>query len=327
MNRRMPPLAALRAFEAAARHLNFTRAAEELCVTQTAVSHHVRQVEDWLQCPVFHRAGRTVALTEPGRRLFEGAREGLDRIAAAAAEALDSDDDRRLTLSAPPEVAALWLLPRLPAFRSAHPELEVRVIADYRRPDFRRDGIDAALITGCGGVGEVSKRLLREDEFVVCSPSLLPNLPPRLALFSAPLLMNRGARHTRLKWRRWMEQLGLDDLDALRAEAAGDPQAQIIDESHLGSGPVYPSFEAMLDACRQGLGFALVRTTLVADDLRRGTLVRAFDEFLPSDLHLHLVMPESQARPAKIASLDQWLSEEGARDEAAFGIGAANPRT
>ena len=179
MNRRLPPLAALRAFEAAARHLNFTRAAEELCVTQTAISHHVRQVEEWLNGPVFHRAGRAVTLTEAGRRLFEGARDGLDRIAAGAAAALEQDEDRRLTLSAPPEVAALWLLPRLPAFRKAHPDLDIRVIADYRRPDFERDGIDAALLTGCGRAGEVSTRLLREDEFVVCSPALLPNLPPR----------------------------------------------------------------------------------------------------------------------------------------------------
>ena len=316
MNRRMPPLAALRAFEAAARHLNFTRAAEELCVTQTAISHHVRQIEDWLQGPVFHRSGRRVALTEAGHRLFEGAREGLDRIAAAATQALDLGDDRRLTLSAPPEVAALWLLPRLQAFRKAHPDLEIRVIADYRRPDFQRDGINAALLTGCGRAGEVSTRLLREDEFVVCSPALLPNLPPRWGLFTAPLLMNEGARHTRLKWRRWMEQLGLDDLEALRAEAAKDPRVNIIDESHIGAGPIYPSFEAMLDACRQGLGFSLVRTSLVAEDLRRGTLVRVFEEALPSDLHLHLVTPGSQSTPGKMSSLADWLIEEGARDEA-----------
>lgn len=321
MNRRLPPLTALRAFEAAARHLNFTRAAEELCVTQTAVSHHVRQVEEWLRRPVFHRTGRSVTLTEAGRLLYGGAREGLDRIAAAAVEAVENDDDRRLTLSAPPEIAALWLMPRLSAFRNAHPDLEIRVIADYRRPDFRRDGVDAALLNGCGRAGEMSLRLLREDEFVVCSPALRPNLPPRWALFAAPLLMNRGARHTRLNWRRWMEQLGLDDLEALRREASDDPRVNVIDESHLDSGPVYPSVEAMLDACRQGLGFSLVRTTLVAEDLRRGTLVQAFDEVLPSDLHLHLVTPDGAAQSGKIASLGRWLTEEGARDEAAFGGG------
>lgn len=303
IDRRLPPLGALRTFEAAARHRNFTRAADELHVTQTAVSHQVKQLEEWFGQDLFVRQGRKMALTAVGRRLLEGTREALDLLAATTADAMASDADRRLTLSVPPEIAALWLMPRLESFRCRHPDLDVRIVAEYRRPSFG-DGIDAALAPGCGRRGEYSERLLHEEEFVVCSPSLQDRLPTRSALYAAPLLCHQGDRHTRLDWARWIEQLGLDKSSAA------------IDLDDLTIGPSYPGFEAMLDACRRGEGLALVRTTLAAEDLRRGTLVRAFDEVLPSDLHLHLIAPGELERSVKIERLVSWLQDEAGRDEA-----------
>ena len=300
--RRLPPLGALRAFEAAARHRNFTRAADELGVTQTAVSHQVKRLEDWLGQTLFTRQGRRMILTAVGRRLLDGTRDAFDMLAASTADALASEADRRLTLSVPPEIAALWLMPRLEGFRSRHADLDLRVVTEYRRPSFA-EGIDAALAPGCGRRGEYSVRLLHEDEFVVCSPSLFARLPDREALYAAPLLVHEGDRHTRLDWSRWIEQLGMDKSPA---------QVEI---DHLDVGPTFAGFEAMLDACRRGEGLALVRTSLVAEDLRRGTLARAFIEVLPSDLHLHLIAPGDLERSSKIERLVSWLRDEAARDE------------
>lgn len=302
IRRRLPPLGALRTFEAAARHKNFTRAAEELHVTQTAVSHQVKQLEEWLGQPLFVREGRRMALTAVGRQMLDGTRDAFDLLAQTTADAVSSDADRRLTVSVPPEIAALWLMPRLQRLRNRHTDLEVRVVTEYRRPSFA-DGIDAALAPGCGRRGEYSLRLLHEDEFVVCSPRLLGQLPKTDALLAAPLLTHKGDRHTRLDWSRWIEQLGMD------ASPAG------IEFDRLALIRIDDGFEAMLDACRRGEGLALVRTTLVAEDLRRGALVRAFSEVLPSDLHLHVIAPAELERSTKIERLVGWLQDEAARDE------------
>jgi len=303
ISRRLPPLGALRTFEAAARLQNFTRAADELHVTQTAVSHQVRQLEEWFGQDLFVREGRRVVLTAVGRKLLEGTREALDLLAITTAQALASDANRHLTLSVSPEIAALWLMPRLQSFRCAHADLEVRIVTEYRRANFA-DGVDAALMPGCGRRGEYSIQLLREEEFVVCAPSWRGRLPSRNALYAAPLLRHEGDRHTRLDWSRWIEQLGLDK------------QPAALDIGDLTEGPTFANFEAMLDACRSGDGLALVRTTLVAEDLRRGTLVRPFDEVLQSDLHLHLVAPGELENAVKIQQLVSWLRDEAARDEA-----------
>ena len=302
VKRRLPPLKALRTFEAAARHKNFTRAGDELHVTQTAVSHQVKLLEDWLGQPLFVRDGRRMALTAVGRQMLNGTRDAFDLLAKTTADALAGDADRRLTVSVPPEIAALWLMPRLQRLRNRYADLEIRVVTEYRRPSFA-DGIDAALAPGCGRRDEYSLRLLHEDEFVVCSPSLFAHLPQTDALLAAPLLTHKGDRHTRLDWSRWIEQLGMD------MSSAG------IEVDRLARITVDGGFEAMLDVCRRGEGLALVRTTLVAEDLRRGTLVRAFSEVLPSDLHLHLIAPAELERSTKIERLVGWLHDEAARDE------------
>jgi LysR family glycine cleavage system transcriptional activator len=308
VSRRLPPLGALRTFEAAARHRNFTRAADELHVTQTAVSHQVRQLEEWFGKALFVRRGRQMLLTPVGRRLLDGTREALDLLAATTADAMASDADRSLTLSVPPEIAALWLMPRLQSFRCNNPDLDVRIVTEYRRPSFA-DGVDAALSPGRGRKGEYSERLLLEDELVVCAPSVRDRLPSKEAFYAAPLLSHEGDRHTRLDWSRWIEQLGLDR----------PPDS--VDQADLKWEAPYPAFEAMLDACRRGAGLALVRTTLVAEDLRRGTLVRAFIEILPSDLHLHVIAPSELEQSSKIERLVSWLKDEAARDEALIASG------
>lgn len=305
-SRSLPPLPALRAFVAVAETGGFSRAAERLHVTQTAVSHQIRQLEDWLGCKLFRRDTRSVAITDTAAALLPRVRGALDDLAAALATARAAPQDERLVIAAPPEFAAQWLAPRLPGFLADHPGLDVRLVAEYRRARFVGDGIDAAILLGCGGPGQRANRLGLEEEFAVCSPAVADRLPRHNAFAEAPLLRYAGERHTALDWRRWLEQLGLCPPGQALVLGSG-PQMRRLDPD---AGPCYSTFPDMLEACRQGAGFALVQTSLVADDMAQGRLVRPFIEALPSDLHYHLVCPEEMADRSKIAAFRRWVLAE-----------------
>lgn len=302
----LPPLPALRAFVAVAETGGFSRAAERLNVTQTAVSHQIRQLEDWLGRKLFRRDTRSVAITDAGAALLPRVRAALDDLAAALSEVREQSQDERLVVAAPPEFAAQWLAPRLPAFLADHPDLDVRLIAEYRRARFFDDGIDAAILLGCGGPGQRADRLGMEEEFAVCSPDLAARLPRHNAFAEAPFLRYAGDRHTALDWRRWLEQLGLCPPGQVMVIGSG-PRIRRVDPD---DGPCYSTFPDMLEACRQGAGFALVQTSLVADDMALGHLVRPFFEALPSDLHYHLVCPAETADRSKIAAFRRWVLAE-----------------
>lgn len=302
----LPPLPVLRAFVAVAETGGFSRAAERLHVTQTAVSHQIRQFEDWLGCKLFRRDTRSVAITDAGAALLPRVRAALDDLAAALADVRDKPQGERLVVAAPPEFAAQWLAPRLPGFLAEHPDLDVRLVAEYRRARFFDDGIDAAVLLGCGGPGQRADRLGLEEEFAVCSPCLAARLPRHNAFAAAPLLRYAGDRHTALDWRRWMEQLGFCP-PGQSVVLGGGAQTRRLDPD---AGPCYATFPEMLEACRQGAGFALVQTSLVADDMAQGRLVRPFFEALPSDLHYHLVCPAETAERSKIAMFRRWILAE-----------------
>ena len=302
----LPPLPVLRAFVAVAETGGFSRAAERLHVTQTAVSHQIRQLEDWLGCKLFRRDTRSVAITDAGAALLPRVRAALDDLAAALAEVRDEPQGERLVVAAPPEFAAQWLAPRLPGFLAEHPDLDVRLVAEYRRARFFDDGIDAAVLLGCGGSGQRADRLGLEEEFAVCSPDLAARVPRPNAFAKAPLLHYAGDRHTTLNWRRWLEQLGLCPPGQSVILGAG-AQTRRLDPD---AGPRYATFPEMLEACRRGAGFALVQTSLVADDMAQGRLVRPFFEALPSDLHYHLVCPAETAERSKIVTFRRWILAE-----------------
>ena len=291
----LPALAALRAFETVARHLNFTRAAEELCVTQTAVSHQIQQLEAQLDRKLFHRATRYVELTDVGRRLAPRVREALERLQLAIDDAKAAGTADRLTVAAMPEFAARWLSPRLPSFLAAHPDLDVRVVAEYRRARFLDDGIDAAVILGSGSPDLRADRLMTEEVFPVASPALVRALPSRHAFAGQTFLRYRQARHTLLGWHRWLEGLGFDP--------------EIVTE-----GPLFDTFDEMVDACRRGEGLALVRSSLIADDLAAGRLARAVVEGLPADVQYHLVCPKETADSVKISRFRAWLLAEASAE-------------
>ncbi|HIP78843.1 MAG TPA: LysR family transcriptional regulator, partial [Kiloniellaceae bacterium] len=174
MSRKLPPLKALRAFEAAARHLSFTQAASELNVTQAAISHQVKLLEEHLGLQLFRRLNRRLVLTEAGQIYLPVLRDAFDRIAAGTSQLFKDDDSGPLTVSVLPSLAAKWLLPRMPRFRDRHPDIDVMISANNKLVDFADDSVEMAIRYGAGNYPGLQVDLLLSDEvFPVCSPALL----------------------------------------------------------------------------------------------------------------------------------------------------------
>lgn len=298
MSRRLPPLTALRAFEAAARHLSFTRAADELHVTQTAISHQIRALEEHLGLRLFRRQPRGLLLTEEGQGYLPAVREAFDQIAAATERLARPGSGGTLTVSVLPSFAAKWLVPRLGRLRAAQPDLDVRISADSRLADFTRDDVDVGIRMGRGVYpGMRVDRLFGEQAFPVCSPALVGGPQPLREpadLGHHVLLHGDGPA----PWSRWLELAGLTDIDATR-------------------GPVFDDDSMLIQAAIEGQGVALGRSVLVAADLAAGRLIRPFDLALPIDLVYYLVCPETTADHPKIKAFRSWLlTEAGAEGEA-----------
>jgi LysR family glycine cleavage system transcriptional activator len=269
MPRRLPPLTALPSFEAAARHLSFSRAADELHVTHGAVIRAVRNLEDQIGARLLVRAGRSVRLTPVGASFAAEVRDALDRLAAAAA-AVTGEASGVVSVSTIDSFAARWLMPRLSRFRRLHDGVDVRVATSERLADFATDGIDVAIRCGGGEYrGLASELLMREDHFPVCSPELLRGSYP----LRAPADL---ARHTLLHdvftvdWAIWLRSAGIGDVDPHH-------------------GPTFLSSDHAIQAAIRGEGVVLGRSALVADDLAAGRLVRPFELSLPAGFAYYLV--------------------------------------
>src|SRR5215470_14579260 len=238
MPRRLPPLNALKAFEAAARHESFTRAAEELCVTQGAVSHQVKALEAELGLKLFNRQRQRLVITEAGRLYLAVVRDAFDRLADGTQRLLKRQSGGALTVSTSPNFAAKWLVHRLGRFAEAHPEIDLRVSASPHHVDFAREDIDLAIRHGDGSASGLHvTRLCAEELFPVCSPKLLTGRNPlrRLSDLGRFTLLHVNDRQG---WNQW---LGF-------AEAAG------VDPSH---GPILSQASMAIDAAVDGQGVAL----------------------------------------------------------------------
>lgn len=288
--RRLPPLGALRAFEAAARHLNFTVAAAELYVTQAAISHQVRQLEAWLGLQLFERRGHALAMTEPGRSYLAEITVALDRIASATAR-VQQGIQGPLRITVLPSFAACWLVPRLDVFRAQHPEIELRLTTSTQLWDGVDDRFDVGIRLGLGRwPGLVADLIARESLSPVCAPALAAGSPP--------LREPADLRHARLlhdvprdAWRTWCERAGLVDID-------------------VQAGLTFDDASLVLQAARQGQGVALGRLTLAERDLNEGRLVRPFDLAVPNDYSYWLVYPRAKVQRADIAAFRAWLLAE-----------------
>ena len=291
MAARLPSLNGLRAFEAAARHLSFTQAAFELNVTQTAISHQIRRLEEELGIRLFIRKNRALALTPKARDYLPGVRAAFNDLRLATDRLLRRDDDNVLTVSTLASLAAKWLLPRLSQFQEAHPRIDVRITTSTGLVDFRGGGVDAAIRYGRGHWAGLRADWLMADElFPVCSPKLLEG--------DKPLRRPEDlAHHTLLH-----SSGGYDDDWRLWLTAAGLP-TNISRQPGLTFDLILMTVQAAID----GIGVAMGRTSYVQDDIAKGRLVVPFQIALPADAGFYLVSPEAVADPPKLAAFRQWL--------------------
>lgn len=294
MARRLPPLNGVKSFEAAARSESFTRAAEELNVTQGAVSHQVKALEDTLGLKLFHRERQRLILTEAGRDYLIVVRDALDQIAAGTERLLRRQESGTLTVSTSPDFAAKWLVNRLSRFAEKHSDVDLRIAATTHYVDFARDDVDIAIRHGGGNwPGLDVQRLYAERLFPVCSPKLVAgrNRITRAAdLLKFPLLRLEDARN----WTRLFEAAGV--------------------KARVGPGPVLNRASMLLDAAIDGQGVALARTALAAWDLINGRLVRPVDVSLRVANTYWIVCPKAVSSIPKIATFRNWVLAETAED-------------
>jgi LysR family glycine cleavage system transcriptional activator len=291
MSRKLPPLTALPSFEAAARHLSFSRAAEELNVTHGAVSRAIKNLEDQLGVLLFERATRSVHLTAVGEPYALAVRDALDRLAAATALATARHSNSILNVSTSDGFAGRWLVPRLYRFRQAHDDIDVRVATTGKLTNFLGDGIDIAIRYGGGNYpGLTSEFLTGEEVFPVCSPRLLEG--------AHPLRKPEDLRHHTLihhgfpiDWAAWLSSAGVEVVDP-------------------HSGLTFDSTTFAVESAVQGEGVVLGRTMLVAVDLAAGRLVRPFDHALKSPSSFYVVHPPDATRQRKVRAFRDWLFSE-----------------
>jgi LysR family transcriptional regulator, glycine cleavage system transcriptional activator len=295
MAHRLPPLNALRTFEAAARHLSFTKAADELFVTQAAVSHQIRTLEEHLGAPLFRRMNRALMLTDVGQALLPSVREAFDRLSAGVRRAQDLCCGGALTISTTPSLAASWLAGRLARFQALHPEIELQLSATARLADFAREGIDCGIRYGTGDwPGLVSLRLFRTALVPVCSPLLLDGVHP---LRQPQDLVHHTLLHALDdpdEWRLWLRAAGADGIDPTR-------------------GLKFDSVPLVLQAAVSGAGVGIGRRQLVEAEIAAGRLVAPFALELPDDYAYYFVAPEDTAEQPKVAAFRDWLVAEVAR--------------
>ncbi len=294
MPRRLPPLNALKAFEAAARHESFTRAAEELCVTQGAVSHQVKALEAELGLKLFNRERQRLVITEAGRAYLIVVRDAFDRIADGTERLLQRQSGGALSVTTSPNFAAKWLVHRLGRFAAAHPEIDLKISASRHHVDFAREDIDLAIRHGDGTASGLHiTRLCTEEIFPVCSPKLL-NGRNRLRTPSDLARVTLLHVTDRTGWSQWLDFAGAKDVDTLR-------------------GPVLNEASMAIDAALDGQGVVLARTALAAWDLIGGRLVRPFIA-MPASYAYWIVCPKVAAKLPKIRAFSDWLLMEAAED-------------
>jgi LysR family glycine cleavage system transcriptional activator len=296
MARRLPPLNALRAFEAAARHLSFLKAAEELHVTPGAVSQQIKALEDLLGVTLFRRLPRGVLLSDAGQRYGKRLGELLDGVEAATAALKRDSASAVLTVSTTTSLAARWLIPRLGSFSAAHPGIVVRVSAENALVDFATAEADIALRrTKAAFPGLRSERLLPEEVFPVCSPALAAGPPPLRTLED---LRHLTMLHEdiipggiELDWSDWLTALSARHIE-------------------VREGPRFTYSHMSLQAAAAGLGVALGNNVLAGGDLASGLLVRPFVESVPSPFSYWLVCPEATAERPKLRAFRDWIMAE-----------------
>jgi LysR family transcriptional regulator, regulator of gene expression of beta-lactamase len=280
------PLNALRAFEASARHLSFTRAAIELCVTQAAISHQVKGLEERLGAQLFRRLPRGLALTDEGMALLPALGDSFDRIAELVEGITSGTAAQLLSVAAVGTFATGWLLPRLPAFHAAHPRIDLRLFTNNNRVDLAGEGLDYAIRFGAGAWhGTEAVPLIETPLTPLCTPALAEKLATPADLLALPLLRSYRAD----EWPRWLAEAGI-----------APPPLR---------GPVFDSSLAMAEAAIQGTGVALAPPAMLSRHLEEGRLVRPFTQQVVTGRYW-LTWLQSRTPSPAMAAFREWLAAE-----------------
>jgi LysR family transcriptional regulator, glycine cleavage system transcriptional activator len=298
--RQIPGTRALRTLIAAGRHLNFTRAADELGLTPAAVSFQIKEIEDQLGVKLFTRTSRTIRLTEAGVLICEASGEALDLMSRAVSKAHKAArGTAQLKVTVDPQFATKWLMRRVEAFRKLHPDIELRFDISYEVRDFDVDDIDVAIRFGAGKYpGLAASRLFDNVIIPVCSPRLLASGKP---LKEPRDLLHHTLAHiewsrqgvTWPNWRMWMAAAGVEEYDG-------------------GNTLVFAASSNAIDAAMAGDAVALADFAMVANDLSEGRLVQPFDLSIKvaADYAYFLVYPEAAAQDARISAFRDWMISE-----------------
>jgi LysR family glycine cleavage system transcriptional activator len=304
--RRLLPLNALRAFEAAARHLSFSRAADELSVTPGAVSQHIRQLEDHAGAPLFRRNGRGLELSDTGRAALPLLREGFERLLDASALLREPAKRRQIAVSVAPSFAAKWLMPRLDRFHEAHPEIEVWISADMEVAELGDGAVDVAVRYGPGDYANVvTERLLGEGVLPVCAPELMEGAKPirepsDLAGHTLLHDVSLDADPSCPDWAMWFKARGVSGVDSRR-------------------GFRFNQSALVIEAAVMGRGVGLAKRTLAQADLEAGRLVAPFaDGGAEIDFAYYIVTPRNRRASESALAFVAWLKREAADHENAM---------
>ena len=301
---RLPALDLLVGFESAARHLSFTRAGEELYLTQSAVSRQIKELEDQLGVPLFERRHRALSLTAAGQQFYAAAAQVLTTMRAATERLrTQAGRSRPLSVTTTHSFAALWLIPRLAGFTRAHPGIDVRITAETRVQNLERDGLDVALRHGPASLaGPEAVRLFGERVFPVCSSRLLKDksrplrLPADLKHHVLLQYDDPDGRHPWLHWKTWLEVEGIADL-----KPAGTLS--------------FSGYEQIIPAAIAGHGVALGRSPLVKNLLSAGDLVAPFKSKADPARAYFVIVSKNAAGRKAVVEFVSWLKAEAAREE------------
>ena len=301
MASRLPPLNALRAFEASARQLSFTRAAEELFVTQAAVSHQIKSLEEHLGIKLFMRKNRSLLLSEEGQSYYLDIKDIFNSIAEATERLLARGAKGSITVSTQASFAIQWLVPRLSAFNALHPDIDVRIKAVDQAENSLTEDVDVAIYYGRGSWPNIHADKLHTEYLIpVCSPLLLQENAPngKPPLLSLDDLQHHTLLHdtSRKGWKRWFRQVGVKAVN-------------------VNHGPIFSHSAMVVQAALYGQGVALAYSVLAKPDIDSGRLICPFNDVLVSKNAYFVVCRETQKEVGKIEAFRSWLLDMVAAEQ------------
>lgn len=298
MKRSLLPLNALRAFDAAARHMSFKLAADDLSVTPAAISQQIRSLEDFLGVDLFRRTNRSLVLTEAAQLSLQPLKEGFERLEEAVDIIAGSKSSTVLKVSVSPSFASKWLVPRLASYYERRPDAIVKISATMQVTDFKAEDTDVAIRYGRGNYdGLQSEELLRETLFPVCAPSLFDGeAATPCAVLTHTLIHDDSSieDESAPNWTMWLKAAGVTAPDGMPA-------------IHFNNNAL------AIEAAVAGRGIALARSAIAEEDIKAGRLIKPFGEAVPVNFAHHIVYPKDKIKNERVQDFIEWLREETAK--------------